>query len=61
MTKKGNKDTDEQRPPAGNPSPANPEEGHRLISAFLNIRHTGLRKAITNFVTKISKLHGDLR
>jgi len=60
MTRKGN-DSDEQRSLAGNPSPANPEEGHRLLSAFLNIRHAGLRKAIINFVTKMSKLHGDLR
>jgi hypothetical protein len=31
-----------------------PEEGHRLISAFLNIRQPALRKAIIEFVAALS-------
>ena len=37
----------------------NPEQGHRLMRAFVNIRETALREAIVDFVTDLSALYGD--
>lgn len=34
----------------------NPEQGHRLMRAFLNIEEAALREAIVNFVTDLSTL-----
>ena len=40
----------------GRPSP---EEGSRLMLAFLNIRRPAHREAVMNFVTKLSGRHSD--
>jgi hypothetical protein len=51
----------EQPASAGKPSGPNAEEGHRLISAFVNVRQATLREAIIHFVSDLSKLHDDER
>lgn len=49
-----------ERPRLGwKPSLLNAEEGHRLISAFLNIRQAALREAVIHLVSEVSKLHDD--
>ncbi len=41
---------------SGPSSRSNPEEGHRLMRAFLGVRQAGLRKALVNLVTELSAL-----
>jgi hypothetical protein len=36
-----------------------PEEGRRLVHAFMDIKHAGLREAIIQLVTELSKPHHD--
>jgi hypothetical protein len=48
-----------QTDPARGFSWSNPEEGYRLMRAFLNIREAALREAIITFVAEVSKLHHD--
>ncbi len=38
----------------GDPDRPDPEQGHRLMRAFFNIREEGLREAIVCFVTNLS-------
>jgi len=45
--------------PARGFSWSDPEEGYRLMRAFLNIREPALRDAIITFVAEVSKLHHD--
>ncbi len=45
-----------QRQRFGNSSRPSPEEGHRLIGAFLSIEQAAQRKAIVNFVLELSAL-----
>lgn len=44
---------------AENDGRASPEEGSRLMHAFLNIRRPAHREAVINFVTKLSARHND--
>ena len=37
----------------------NPEEGHRLMRAFLSLRQAALREAVINFVKELSTLQDD--
>jgi len=46
-----------QRNPAG-ASPT-PEDGRRLIHAFIGVRQPALREAVIRLVTELSKLHDD--
>jgi len=48
-----------QRGRTGDSDRPNPELGHRLVRAFLNIRHPGLREAVVNFVSELSTLRDD--
>ena len=48
-----------QTDPAASFSRPHPEEGHRLMRAFLSIREAALREAIITFVAEVSKLHHD--
>ena len=51
-----------QTDPARGFSWSDPEEGHRLMRAFLSIREAALREAIitfVEFVAEVSKLHHD--
>ena len=48
-----------QRKRAGTPSRPTPEDGHRLIYAFMEIKQVALREAIIQFVTELSKLCED--
>jgi hypothetical protein len=48
-----------QTDPARGFSWPDPEEGHRLMRAFLSIREAALREAIITFVAEVSKLHHD--
>ena len=36
-----------------------PEQGHRLMRAFLSIKEAALREAIVNFVTDVSTLRNE--
>jgi hypothetical protein len=42
---------------AGDHSRPDPEEGRRLMRAFVNIREAALRKALIALVTELSTLH----
>lgn len=42
-----------------NDSRASPEEGSRLMHAFLHIRRPAHREAVINLVTKLSVRHSD--
>ena len=46
-----------QRDRAGASSRPKPEEGLRLMHAFLSIRHAALREAVIKLVTELSTLH----
>ena len=46
-----------QRDFPGDHSRPDPEEGRRLMRAFLNIREAALREALIALVTEISTLH----
>lgn len=48
-----------QRDLARGHSRPDPEEGRRLMLAFLNIREAALREAVISLVTELSKLHDD--
>ncbi len=48
-----------QRDFAGVHSRPDPEEGRRLLRAFLNIREAALREAVIALVTELSTLHDD--
>jgi hypothetical protein len=49
-----------QKNSAGISSPRpTPEDGRRLIHAFLDIKHAALREAIIQLVTELSKRHPD--
>ena len=48
-----------QTDPARGFSWPDPEEGHRLMRAFLSIREAALREAIITFVAEVSNLHHD--
>jgi hypothetical protein len=51
---------DGRRNPAGTSSRPTPEDGLRLIHAFMDVKQVALREAIIQFVTELSKLrHGD--
>jgi hypothetical protein len=50
-----------QRNRAGTSSRPTPEDGHRLIHAFMEIKYVALREAIIQFVTELSKLREDER
>lgn len=50
---------DGQRDFAGVHSRPDPEEGRRLMRAFVNIREAALREAVVALVTEISTLHDD--
>ncbi len=50
---------DDQRDKVGYAFLSTPDEGRRLISAFLRIREAALRKAITDFVEEMSTLHDE--
>jgi hypothetical protein len=45
---------------AGTSSRPTPEDGHRLIHAFMEIKQVALREAIIQFVTELSKLPEDV-
>ena len=49
----------EQRDLAKGHSRPDPEEGRRLMRAFLNIREAALREAVIALVTELSTLHDD--
>ena len=36
----------------------NPEDGHRLMRAFLSIEQAALRERIVNFVMELTAIHG---
>jgi len=48
-----------QRNPAGTSSRPTPEDGLRLIHAFMDIKEVALREAIIQLVTELSLLRGD--
>jgi len=48
-----------QKNSAGISSRPTPEDGRRLIHAFMDINHAALRKAIIELVTELSKRHRD--
>jgi len=52
---------DGRRNPAGASSRPTPEDGVRLIRAFMNVKQAGLREAIIQFVEELSKLREDER
>jgi len=41
----------------GDSTRPSPEEGHRLMRAFLSIEQTALREAIVTFVVELSAFH----
>jgi hypothetical protein len=43
---------------AGASARPKPEDGLRLMHAFLSIQHAALREAVIKFVTELSTLHG---
>ena len=45
----------------GNSTRPNPEQGHRLMRAFVSIRQAALREAIVKFVDELSTLQDDNR
>lgn len=48
-----------QRDQSGHTSRPNPEEGHRLMRAFLSIRRAALREAVVNLVRELSTLQDE--
>jgi hypothetical protein len=48
---------DGQRQRSGDSARPNPEEGHRLMRAFLSIEQAALRERIVNFVMELSAMH----
>ena len=46
-----------QRGRSGDLSRPSPEDGHRLIGAFLSIEQPALREAIVNFVMELSAIY----
>ncbi len=46
---------------SGPSSRSKPEEGHRLMRAFVSIRQAALREAIVKFVDELSTLRDDNR
>jgi len=44
---------------SGPSSRSKPEEGHRLMRAFLGIRQAGLREALVRLVTELSTLQDE--
>jgi hypothetical protein len=54
-------DHDGQRDPAGASSRPTPEDGLRLIHAFLGVKQAALREAIIKLAAELSKLRQDER
>jgi len=50
-----------QRNPAGTSSRPTPEDGLRLIHAFMDVKQAALREAIIQFIVELSKLRQDER
>jgi hypothetical protein len=50
-----------QRNRSGIYSRPTPEEGRRLVHAFMDIKQIALREAVIQLVTDLSKLHDDAR
>jgi hypothetical protein len=48
-----------RRNPSGNYSRPTPEEGRRLVRAFMDIERRALREAVIQLVTDLAKLHDD--
>jgi hypothetical protein len=48
---------DGQREASGDSARPNPEEGHRLMRAFLTIEQAAVRETIVNFVMELSAMH----
>ena len=48
-----------QHHPAGASSRPTPEDGHRLIQAFMDVKQAALREAIIRLVTELSKLNDE--
>jgi hypothetical protein len=48
-----------QRNPAGASCRPTPEDGRRLIHAFMDIKQAALREAVIGLVTELSKLNDD--
>jgi hypothetical protein len=48
-----------RRNPSGIYSRPTPEEGRRLVRAFMDIERSALREAVIQLVTDLAKLHDD--